>query len=270
MQRVQKASAVKTAQSEANDIVMPLSTVAPMLQQNELVIASGANVAQVHTALLSFHKLLQGPRETQHTIALTMQRDKCSKCGTFDTLESCGDGFQICTMCCDVTEAFNSCANDDNAVRGCRGCGGAAELLDHHNGCMVCPECGGVLTLRSINVEPEWRSAPGVKHRASSDAKPSASKRQKFEAQSSEMHDDAFKRSTHWNELEHWNNYVRLGTDEISYLDSMLKVWKDDMCDRHSKLVAALLYHKVKPQIQTQASIRDEVCWGRIFSVNLK
>ena len=128
----------------------------------------------------------------------------------------------------------------------CPHCGVGREVLDAHEGWYVCDDCGVVLS-GSVNVTPEFQAAPQLKAScARARCVPGVPWTLLMPP----------KERSYREELAHWNTYAHVGTDDLAYLDRVLCAWTDGCHPRLVRVVAALLYDRIRPQFAAAAATR--------------
>ena len=281
LSRVHAAAHSTHAPSRARDVaLLPFATLRDFLSEDALVLATRVDIRAVHTALSLLCTNDRDSRagskipssEKAHSDESKTRHHPCPHCPN-GALERCVPGLRVCTGCERVVECPDEESDDDDEgpdngskipeghhQHRCGNCHGTREFLDAHGGCRVCADCGAVLTLRAINVEPEFRKAPEV----------TAPRRQWGDGKGSTPHVTAYSskvvndpmhaRSDFWNDLEHWNAYAHLTVEELERADRTLRDWRQaDGHERLVRLVAVLLYPNVRPQIRDESTLRDAV-----------
>ena len=134
----------------------------------------------------------------------------------------------------------------------CIECGLGYLTLDAKEGNRVCNHCGAVDNLRTLNVVPEFRAPP-----------PSPTKKagkgirgvpEWMIKQLSTNQSPSFSRF--WDDLQDFNHLVSLPWDDLWRLDEVMKTLTRGGFSYEVRLVAGLLYHRVKPHFSDEAAIR--------------
>lgn len=158
-------------------------------------------------------------------------------------------------------------------------CGACAEcgcpnMLNARSGEIACSSCGVVCTTQSINVQQEY-TAPAPASRAPTSAAGVRGVPAALVAalQAPVVADEAFARSRHWHELDHWNAYTRLSYDQLERADGHLRRWEASNTSRRdalssTRIAAVLLYPLLLPSIrsdeQTRRHIHDNLVATRL------
>lgn len=143
----------------------------------------------------------------------------------------------------------------------CRECDRGFLVIDHREGCEVCDYCG-VVHAQGFNFLPDYQKE--YEHQNSQRGIPGISQwmSQRMYAESSDV--SSFK-----NELEHWNHYTNLSTDDVSAIACDLNNWTKDKdttktkteCShtRAAKIAAVLLYKDIRGKFLSEDAIRNHV-----------
>ena len=143
----------------------------------------------------------------------------------------------------------------------CRECGKGFLVIDHREGYEVCDYCG-LVHAQGLNFLPDYEEEH--EHRNSQRGIPGVPQWmiQKMYAESSDV--SSFK-----SDLEHWNHYANISTDDLNAIACDLDNWTKDKgttktrtecCHtRASKIAAALLYKDIRDKFQSEDAIRNHV-----------
>ena len=139
----------------------------------------------------------------------------------------------------------------------CPHCHVGREVLDAREGHRVCDSCGAVLTLRAINVEPEFVK-PAEEPNRPGDKIQGVSKWlvQELAAPERPRH------SSYWEDLEHWNQFVHAGEEGLRDMDRTLREWTDGGHTRMARMVATMLYPLMRHRFPDAALIRERLRRG--------
>lgn len=141
----------------------------------------------------------------------------------------------------------------------CPHCDEGHEMLDAREGCRVCDSCGAVLS-HSVNVVREWVDrAPGRlddEQRASAVRGVSAHLVRRLAT-------DDVKSSSYRADLEHWNQFTHLTTDELDHADATLARWTAPPVGREVRIAAVLL----RPRIVLPTDVRTRLSRGEAIGV---
>ena len=107
------------------------------------------------------------------------------------------------------------------------------KILDTTNGCYLCSSCGAVLS-RSLNITPEFMSAPNIDYRRTGTSL--------NVSQTVQNMCTAQVAPSYFNDLEHMNGFANLTTDQLRYADELMTSipWKRSTTIK-SRLIALLL-----------------------------
>lgn len=126
---------------------------------------------------------------------------------------------------------------------GCVECRATRLVVDRREGHIVCDDCGVVQTRAPINVQREYDGPTTDDERVRRDpfyvgrgvprwlvAKTAATTQWSVRA------------SSHVHDLEHWNAYARVSTDELAACDATLRTWQGGAFSREERVAAVLLW----------------------------
>lgn len=153
---------------------------------------------------------------------------------------------------------FRSSGFADEAVeesvplaRRCEFCDEGFHELNAKEGIVSCSNCGACMMER-LNIVPEYVSRERDKNKKRpSDKVPMWM----MELMRSKVDTD---HTSYWNELQEWNAYCNLSTDELMGADRLLQMWRANGGDtRDSRMIASLLYMRIKDRIPSSEEVRD-------------
>lgn len=134
----------------------------------------------------------------------------------------------------------------------CKECGLGYLMLDTHEALLICNKCGAVDNYRTFNIEPEFQAPPEITHkrcRKTIKGVPDWMVKQQW-SQNPNRH------SRFWEDLQSFNHFVSLTEDTLSQLDNVLKTWTTGGFAYEVRLVATLLYHRVRQHFTHEKTIR--------------
>lgn len=138
----------------------------------------------------------------------------------------------------------------------CAHCDGGRGVLDEREGHYACDACGAVLRT-GVNVVREWTDAAQDEWSTSRHPAVRGVDRRIVEASLSYVVSDEGQRpSKYWDDLEHWNSFAHVGEDELLRWDHVLR---DFVSSRHCvlvRIVACLLYARVRFPEDVRARLR--------------
>lgn len=144
----------------------------------------------------------------------------------------------------------------------CLECTEGRVVVDAHEGTLVCTRCGLQQVRGRINIDPEFVAAPQL-----------SGKRPNYvPGVPGYMLIRPIVRRTFWKDLEHWNAWANLGTDDLARADEALCEWSSD--GGHSKIArvaAVLLSRELDDRFPTEANARELMRRGmRLPQVNVQ
>lgn len=222
--RVLKAKAAPVPTTSS--AIVPLDLITDVLGIHP-VVGHLSNVEKVHTALLALHSY-------------------------YETRSGAGN------------DVVHSSEDTKDKRRVCEVCKKGHEILDPHEGCLLCDQCGAVFTLRPINITPEYMSpveeedirrrgktVPGV---------PSWMLRHDI--------DGSTKRGVSlMDDLEHWNHFTNHSVDTLEFMKGTLLAWSDGGHTHGARLAAVLLYPLVRKQMVDANDVRKRIRRGDALHV---
>jgi len=153
-----------------------------------------------------------------------------------------------------------SCSSSNNkpsgAVPTCSECSSGHMEIDHHNGCMVCSNCGLVSTRGSINIEREWDSAVPIPRGKRPRGIPGVPKWMYNQL----MHDPrrAYMSET-MDYLQHLNAYMGFTQDMLECVHTTFLSWTDNGYCRNVKMAACMMHVVLKTQFLDENHVREKV-----------
>jgi rubrerythrin len=135
----------------------------------------------------------------------------------------------------------------------CRECGKGFLVIDHREGCEVCDYCG-VVHAQGLNFLPDYEK--GHEHRASQ-----RGIRGVPQWMIQKIYTESRDGSSFMSELEHWNHYANISTDDLNAIAYNLDNWTKDKGSytRAAKIAASLLYKDIKEKFPSEDAIRNHV-----------
>ena len=141
----------------------------------------------------------------------------------------------------------------------CDGVGG--ERLDAREGHRVCTLCGAVLTLRAVNVVREYDAPPGDEVFRDKPTRIHGVSQWVVDAAA------APRETSHWSDLEHWNQFTYLSHDTLATADRTLQRWTRGSHRREARLAAVLLLPVLRDHLPDPEGLRARLRRGEAMPV---
>lgn len=240
-QKYMLAARLAAAQEQpavAEQPLLPLDVVRDFLEDHDLVLAMRIDVKDVHAAVVALHA-----RSTE-AAAEPPAAEPAATEPSDDLALALRDAEELMAQ-------SRGGATDGS----CPNCEGGYARLDARNGCLVCDGCGAVLTLRSVNVEPEY-VAPASAPRRGARGLTGVPQWMLQKSAAYVIADPEQRRSDHWDDLEHWNHYACLPHDELRRADHALRSWSDVSVSWNARIAAVLLYPHLRGKFPSTGDVR--------------
>lgn len=157
----------------------------------------------------------------------------------------------------DETRVAGAREEDGATVRRCGECAVGHLLVDEHNGCEVCSECGLVQSRASINICPEFikRNDGGGRPHRGGRVNP-ATTIPFWIVRRAYASTDEVQQAAYMDDLEHMNAYVHVAPDELTRCEQTLRRWDAGHFARDVRIAAALLHVVLRDRFMTEADMR--------------
>lgn len=221
--RIAKARTSEQTQTSSERALFPLETVRNFLETQRLLVVLNMRAQEVHGALLDYHRFVTPHRDEACVSDLSSSdfAPNCPECRKGYLIFDIREGNQLCDRCGVVV---HTCLN-------------------------FLPEVDRVATDSVVNTfdrgiqgVPRWM----IRQMASLADRDGDGEAEEGLASFRE-------------EVEHWNHYVRLPEDELSFIVDQLGKWKGGGHTRLARVAAALLYRELKEYFPDEQTIRNSV-----------
>lgn len=237
-----RAASSSTATTTTVPTVLPMDVVKDYLESHVMVRNMHVSVRDVHLALVALHDRSREPQQPEAPPPSPLDEEE---------EEDLWADFA-------AAKAEEGVSPHGFPPHGCPQCGVVQETLDAREGHRVCGRCGVVLTLRAINVEPEYM-APPVLPRSRFRVRGVKGVPEYMLAKGAPcIADPRQQRSPQWEELQHWNQFVHLGEDDVRSADAKLKAWRGDHAVE-ARIAAVLLYPRLQAQFPSTEDVRQKL-----------